>query len=373
MIHEGNVKYTGSSDKQYIILSYISKIANEKQVETVLAHLTDMGRDLIDADGCTLWLLDDKKNELWCRVSHGLKEIRIPITHGIAGSVARSGEAEIINDPYSDDRFDREVDKKTGYRTKSIIALPVRNGEDEIIGVYQAVNKKGNEKGFSEEDKELLLVASTYTGKQIESVMLREEIERTLREVTHTLAEAGEQRSKETGQHVKRVSEYSFLLGKLYGMDPKEAVLLKDASPLHDIGKIAVPDSVLLKPGKLTDDEREVMKNHTTLGYEILKGSERKLLKAASVVAYEHHEKWDGTGYPCGTKGEDIHLFGRITAIADVYDALSEERVYKAAWPLDKILVLFKEERGKHFDPTLARLFVENIDKFVEIHETYKD
>ncbi len=371
----GKEKAGVSSDRErlHIILKSISSIANERDVDKLLILLADMGRDLIGADACTLWLLDKRTDELWSRVSHGLKEVRIPASHGIAGYVARSGKPEIINDPYSDRRFDQNVDRQTGYRTRSIIALPINNSEGDIIGVFQAVNKITEDGGFTRQDLEHFLVAATYTGKQLESVLLQEEIETTQREIIFTLAETAELRSKETGNHVKRVAEYSRLLSTLVEMPESEAEILKLASPLHDIGKIAIPDSVLLKPGKLDAEEWEIMQTHTVMGYDMLKHSDRRILKAASIVAYEHHEKWDGTGYPRRTKGEEIHIYGRITAIADVFDALSSYRVYKPSWPMEKILTLFEEEKGRHFDPVLAALFIENFDKVLEIYETYKD
>ena len=368
-----NIRVSSDHERLHIILNYISKIANERDVDKLLILLADMGRDLIGADGCTLWLLDKEKGELWSRVSHGLKEVRIPSSHGIAGHVARSGEPEIINDPYADDRFDQNVDKQTGYRTRNIVALPIKNSDGEIIGVFQAVNKVTGDEIFTRQDLEHFLVAATYTGKQLDSVLLQEEIENTQREIIFTLAETAELRSKETGNHVKRVAEYSWLLAVLGGMADTEAEILKLASPLHDIGKIAIPDAVLLKPAKLNQEEWKIMQTHTTLGYDMLKHSERRILKAASIVACEHHEKWDGTGYPRKTKGEDIHLYGRITAIADVFDALSSHRVYKPAWPMEKILDLFAEEKEAHFDPVLVDLFMDHFDKMLEIYETYKD
>ena len=367
------IQETSDHQRLHIILNYISKIANERDVDKLLILLADMGRDLIGADGCTLWLLDKEKNELWSRVSHGLKEVRIPLSHGIAGSVARSGDPEIINNPYDDKRFDQNVDRQTGYRTRNIIALPIKNSDGEIIGVFQAVNKITEDGIFTEQDLEHFLVAATYTGKQLESVLLQEEIENTQREIIFTLAETAELRSKETGNHVKRVAEYSWLLAVLSGMPESEAEILKLASPLHDIGKIAIPDAVLLKPAKLSEEEWKIMKTHTILGHDMLKHSDRRILKAASIVAYEHHEKWNGTGYPRQTKGEDIHMYGRITAIADVFDALSSHRVYKTAWEMDKILGLFEEEKEAHFDPNLVDLFLNNFAKVLEIYEMYRD
>lgn len=202
---------------------------------------------------------------------------------------------------------------------------------------------------------------------------LHVELEDTQREIIYKLGEIGETRSKETGNHVKRVAEYSKLLAMKLNLPQNEINILFSASPMHDIGKIGIPDSILNKPAKLEKDEWEVMKTHAEIGYNILRYSKRPILKAAALVSYTHHEKWDGSGYPLGLKGEDIHIFGRITAIADVFDALGSSRTYKQAWPLEKILELFKEERGKHFDPTLIDIFFDNLDEFLEIKDKYKD
>ena len=202
---------------------------------------------------------------------------------------------------------------------------------------------------------------------------LNEEIQSTQKEIIYKMGEIGETRSKETGNHVKRVAEYSRLLALLWGMDKKEANNLLIASPMHDIGKVGIPDSILKKTGKLTEDEFEIMKEHSLIGYNILKDSKRDILKAAAIVAKEHHEKWDGTGYPFGLKGENIHIYGRITAIADVFDALGSERCYKEAWEDEKIFGLFQKEKAKHFDPNLIDLFFKNINSFIEIRNKYKD
>lgn len=220
--------------------------------------------------------------------------------------------------------------------------------------------------------------------KQIESVLiyatditeimdLNEEIEKTQKEIIYTMGEIGETRSKETGNHVKRVAQYSELLAVLYGLSSEDAKKLKMASPMHDIGKVGIPDSILNKPGRHTAQEFGVMKTHAQLGYDMLKNSDRPIIKAAAIVAGEHHEKFNGTGYPNGLKGEDIHIFGRITAVADVFDALGSKRVYKDAWELADILELFKNERGKHFDPKLVDLFFDNLDDFLVIRDKYTD
>jgi len=202
---------------------------------------------------------------------------------------------------------------------------------------------------------------------------LHKEIEETQKEVIYKMGEIGETRSKETGNHVKRVAEYSRLLAILYGIDKEKANILFTASPMHDIGKVGIPDSILKKPGRLTKEEFEIMKTHVEIGYNILKGSTREVLQTAAIVANEHHEKWDGSGYPQGLKDENIHIFGRITALADVFDALGSERCYKEAWKDEEIFKLLKEESGKHFDPKLIELFFDNFEKFDEIRKKYKD
>ena len=209
--------------------------------------------------------------------------------------------------------------------------------------------------------------------KLLEVESLSHEIEETQKEVVLTMGAIGESRSKETGNHVKRVAGYSKILALAYGMDENEAEMLKQASPMHDIGKIAIPDAILNKPGKLTEDEYIIMEEHAQLGYEMLKYSKRPLLLTAATVAYEHHEKYDGTGYPQGLKGEDIHIYGRITAIADVFDALGSDRVYKKAWEDKRIFDLFRSERAKHFDPDLIDLFFDNVEEIISVREAYRD
>ncbi len=356
-----------------IIFKYVVQIANERNVDKLLISLADMGRDLVSADRCTVWLIDKKNNTLWTKVAHGVDRIVIPLTAGIAGYVARTGEGIFINDAYSDPRFDQQVDKETGYHTRNILALPIEDSNGEIMGVYQAINKMTGNRKFTLKDEEHLLLAASYTSKQLEAFALQEEIKQTQREIIMTLAETGEMRSKETGNHVKRVARYSEIIGRKYGLSDHDLDILRDASPMHDIGKIAIPDSILLKNGILTDKEREEMKKHTTLGYEMLKHSERELIKAAAVVAYQHHEKWDGTGYPEGIQGDSIHIFGRITAIADVYDALVCRRVYKDPWPMSKILDLFEQEKGKHFDPDLIDVFFEVKDDLYKVSVALSD
>jgi PAS domain S-box-containing protein len=206
-----------------------------------------------------------------------------------------------------------------------------------------------------------------------EDITANKDIEDIQKEIIFTVGSIGESRSKETGNHVRRVAEYSNLLAILSGLSEEECEILRQASPMHDIGKVATPDSILNKPGPLDDAEMIVMKTHAEKGYEMLKTSERPLLKTAAIVALEHHEKWDGTGYPNALKAQEISIYGRITALADVFDALGSDRCYKKAWSDEEIFQYFKEQKGKHFDPKLVELFFDNLELFLEIREQYKD
>jgi len=200
---------------------------------------------------------------------------------------------------------------------------------------------------------------------------LNNEIEDTLRETIFTMGVIEERRSKETKNHTKRVTEYSKLIATKLGLTHRDIELIGSAAPLHDIGKLGISDEILFKPGKLSKKEFEAMQNHSAIGYSMLAHSERDVLRAAALIAHQHHEKWDGTGYPWGLKGEAIHIYGRIVALSDVYDALLSERDYKAAWPLDDVVEWIEQESARHFDPHLVTIMVDSIDEFVAIGKQY--
>lgn len=224
---------------------------------------------------------------------------------------------------------------------------------------------------LDELDKKLIRIFCANVQVAYENVVLSQEIEGTQKEIIYTLGELAEVRSSETGYHVKRVSEYCRLLAELAGMEQRDVEIVRLASPMHDIGKVAIPDAILNKPGPLTREEYEVMKTHTIYAQEMLGVSNREIMKAATTIALQHHEKYDGTGYPRGLKGEAIHIYARITAIADVFDALGNNRSYRKAWTMDAILAMFRKERGTHFDPLLVDLFLENFEAFDMIRRAF--
>ena len=225
----------------------------------------------------------------------------------------------------------------------------------------------------NENQKRLIELFSQNVQIAYENVQLQHEIEDTQREIVYRLSEAVEQRSIETGNHVKRVAFICYDLAKAYGLSDTEAEKLMFASPLHDVGKVGIPDGILNKPMKLQEHEWEVMKTHSSIGYEILKNSKRAIIQAGAIIARDHHEKWDGTGYPAGKAGEDIHVYGRIAAIADVYDALRHRRCYKSAWTQEAAMEKIISESGKQFEPALVEILKSRVDKIEAILQKYPD
>jgi putative two-component system response regulator len=214
----------------------------------------------------------------------------------------------------------------------------------------------------------------SYSKTILNTVELRnQELKESQEEIIECLGYAAEFRDSETGMHTIRVGHYAQCLAKAMGMSDAEAEHLLYAAPMHDVGKIGIPDKILLKPGRLDGKEWETMKQHTTIGEKILSRSKNTLLQQAGIIAINHHEKWDGTGYPNGLKGTDIHLYGRIVAIVDVFDALTMERPYKKAWSTESALELIKGQSGKHFDPSLVELFINSLPAILEIKDTYTD
>ncbi len=232
--------------------------------------------------------------------------------------------------------------------------------------VEVTINPIVNHKG---EIEEFIAIRNDVT----ELIELQQEIQNTQRDLVYKLGEIGETRSKETGFHVKRVAKYSEILAFHYGLSEEEITNLTNASPMHDIGKIAIPDHILNKAGKLTESEWEIMQTHAEIGYSLFKDSNKALLQTAAIISYEHHEKYDGSGYPRRLKGEAIDIKARITALADVFDALGSQRCYKKAWEDEKTFAYIKEESGKHFDPKLVSIFFEHLEEFLEIRERYSD
>lgn len=361
-------------------------IASIRNEQDLLDYVLRAALERVDATRGSLMLVSADGRHLEVARSVGLPDgmarKMTAISSSISGWVAENVRPllvdNIIDNP---DVAARSLNLKAG----SFISVPLErkaapidresfanDSLPQVIAVLNVTDKRGGG-AFADSDLKVLSILANHAAAALENVHLIRDIEDGQREIVFTLGEITETRSRETGNHVKRVAEYSKVLGVNFGLRPAEAEVLRLAAPLHDVGKVGIPDAILNKPGKLTPEEYDIMKTHAQIGYDMLKVTKGRVLQAAALIAHQHHERFDGKGYPRGLAGNDIHLYGRISGIADVFDALGSERVYKKAWPLEDILKLFREERGKHFDPEVLDVFFANLDEILAIRDALPD
>lgn len=393
------------------------EITEVKDVDVLLERLLREARALVNADAGSIYIKEGNKLKFSYtqndtqekRLQPGKKLIyatfSVPIDmHSICGAVAHTGETLNIPDvykltsglPYS---FNKSYDDLSGYRTRSMLTFPLKTNQGEIIGVLQLINgkdAKGKVIPFRKKDQPLILYFANMAAVAIERAQM------TRAMILRTISMAELRDPKETGAHVNRVAAYAVSLYEAWAGKngvSREAIeknrdILRMAAMLHDVGKVAIADAILKKPGPLDDAEREAMKRHTLMGARLFHDRFSAFDEAAAVVAINHHEKWDGTGYPghvnpCdggalpgfarrdGTprpkKGEEIPVFGRLVALADVYDALSSKRTYKERWEEARVLEVIQTASGKSFDPTMVETFFANLDTIRSIAERYPD
>ncbi|MGL4369319.1 MAG: HD domain-containing phosphohydrolase, partial [Spirochaetota bacterium] len=235
-----------------------------------------------------------------------------------------------------------------------------KNGTENIVYLERSED-------MNDWEKDLIDIFCSNVAIAYENIYLNLELEESQKEIIITLGEIVDSRSKETQNHVKRVGQYCRFFGERSGLGDAETEILEIASALHDIGKLAVPDAILSKPGKLTADEFHQIKKHAMVGGEMLRFSKRNILKPAALIALQHHERFDGSGYPMGLKGGEIDLYSRITAVADVFDALTTDRVYRKALPINEVVSYFEKERGGQFDPVIVDILLSNINEIAEM------
>lgn len=317
----------------------------------------EAAQKLTDAEAGSLLLIDRNTGELFFEVALGdkgkkLKQIRLKKGEGIAGWVAEKGEPVIIHDVQSDPRFFRDADTKSKFVTRDMICVPVKT-KDKIIGVLQTINKRSG--SFNNEDMEILSALANQVAVAIENANLYEELRDTFHGTAEALAETIEKRDPYTGGHTKRVMNYSLAIGRMMKLSISEAENLKLSAILHDIGKIGVRDSVLLKEGRLDTAELEAMNMHPKYGSEIL--GHVKQLKDVIPGMRGHHEKYDGTGYPDGLKADEIPLTARIIAVADTFDAMTTDRPYRKALTAEAAFEELKKFAGRQFDPSVVEAF----------------
>lgn len=351
-----------AEEKLNLLVEFGTRISCEIRLDKLLDIIAQQITKMLDVGRCTIYLKDVEKNELWSKIAQGRglehTEIRVPLNgNGVISICARTGETINLPNAYEDPRFCMDVDMVTDFRTHTLLAVPLKNNSGRVLGVFQVANKSdGNP--FDKKDEGILLLLATLASSAIEIAKLYQDVHVAQLETIYRLAVTAEYRDQQdTRAHLKNISIISYLLALALGMTRKEAELIKNASPLHDIGKVALADNILLKPGKLTPEEFEIMKSHTVYGGRILEGAHSKILQIAHKMSLYHHEKWNGSGYPKGLKGEEIPIEARIVTVADVFDALCMFRVYKKAWKTDDAYAYILEESGKSFDPHIVAAF----------------
>lgn len=355
-------------DEALLALLEVGKsIAVETNIDTLLETIAKQIQNALGADRCTVFLLDKEKNELWSKVALGLEkeEIRFSIDKGLAGHVLKTGEVVNIKNAYESLYFNKEIDLKTGYKTKNILCMPIRNLSHQILGVFQVLNK--HEGDFTKKDEELLTAIGASAGIALENANLFNEQKKLIEEqkklfssFINTLSASIDARDKITSGHSKRVTAYACLICDKLNLDTNEKEIIKNASLLHDIGKIGIKDSVLQKEGKLTKEEYDHIKQHVIFTHDILINVySSKNFKDVALIASSHHEKFDGSGYFKGLKGEKIPLGGRILAICDVFDAITSKRHYRNKMDIVDALKIIKDGSNSHFDEKLVKVFME--------------
>lgn len=356
-------------------------------INVLLKVIAEETKIAIQADRCTVFMYDKEKNELWSKVALGMdsQEIRFPADRGLAGYVVKTGEPLNIPDAYNDSRFNPDIDKETGYRTKTILCMPIKNNNKEIIGAFQVLNKLNGV--FTKGDEDLLAAIGGSASIALENAQLFEQQKELYKEQKElfesfidTLATSIDARDKITAGHSSRVKLYSMLLVDELGCDEKFKELVEKAAILHDIGKIGIRDSVLQKEGKLTDDEYKHIQEHVRITHDILEKIHMSQdFKTITEIACSHHEKYDGSGYYRHLSGENIPYGGRILAVADVFDAITSKRHYRDKMPIQNVIDILLSGKDKHFDGNLVDTFLKiSVDKIIRVfltenHSCFKD
>jgi len=354
-----------------LILDVTRRLMSETDLTALLRLMAEATRTLLDCDRATVFIVDQDKGEVWSKVALGTGEIRFPIGRGIAGSVAASGETINIPDAYADPRFNPEPDRQSGYKTQSLLTFPMTGHDGRVIGVFQAINKRGGP--FSADDEETLGSLGSSAAVALENAQLVEAQKQLWVSLVETLAVTVDARDQQTAGHSRRVTRYAEVIAAAMGLSAAEVERVRTAGLLHDYGKIAVRDRFLQKAGKLDDAEFAYMKAHAEKTGEFLEHLRFPPdMRDVPLMAAQHHERMDGKGYPMGLSGEQIHMGARIVAAADVFDALTAPRYYKPAYPIEKTLEIMDGMGGNHLDTAVLAAVHSALPKLLETLEELK-
>lgn len=364
-------------------------LSSERNWQTLLNKILTEARAFTRAEGGSLYIREKdqlrfmvSQNELLGRDRTYRKvnfvQNTLPLTQqSIAGYVAIHGKLLNIPDVYeiSADapyRQNRDYDRQNQYQTRSMLCVPMQDSGGSTIGVLALINARDehdNIVAFDPQYESLILCLASQAGVAIKNTRLTQQLEDAYLDTVIRLSVAAECREHDIAGHLQRMSVYSAILAEELGLSAEEVENIRYASPMHDVGKIGIPDAILLKPGKLDSTEYEIMKQHTVYGKKILSNGTSRIIQLSEEIAYTHHEKYDGTGYPQGLKGEQIPLSGRIVALADVFDALASKRAYKNAWKLGSVIDYVREHSGTHFDPQVTAAFERRLADFLQVRE----
>lgn len=372
-------KNSGKRDPLIALIKIGQAVSAETDINVLLKVIAEETKAAIQADRCSVFLYDKKNNELWSKVALGMdsSEIRFPADKGLAGHVVNTGQTINIKDAYLDNRFNKEIDLQTGYKTKTILCMPIKNLNQEIIGAFQVLNKLNGT--FTEEDEDLLIAIGSNAGIALENAQLFKKQQEMLIEQKQvfesfidTLAASIDARDKITSGHSTRVRLYSGIIARELQLGDKMIEIIEKAATLHDIGKIGIRDSVLQKEGKLTDEEYKHIQEHVEITHNILEKIHMSDdFKIVTEIACSHHEKYNGMGYYRHLKGEEIHLGGRILAVSDVFDAITSKRHYRDKMPIINVIEILLKDSGSHFDKKIVDTFLAaSTDKIVEVFLT---
>ncbi len=372
-------------------------LSAERNLERLLQLIVTEAQTLTRAEGVSLYLRQG--NQLYFKITQNhllaqnrpdsqddlLKSFSLPLhdstNPSIVSHVVNTGQTLNLADVYrlpqnTPYQFNDAFDRATGYLSTSMLTVPMLDLDGEALGALQLVNHRseaGLHRSFPELETSVAESLASQAAIAYKNILLEDRLRESYRNTIHRLSAAAEYRDPETGDHLVRMSHYCRIIAKHLGFSQERQELLFDASPMHDVGKLGIPDVILLKPGRFNLEEREVMMRHSQIGADILGNSDSELLRTSAVIALSHHEKYDGSGYPKGLRGEEIPIEGRIIALADVFDALSSKRVYKEAWAIEAVLVKIQEDTGSHFDPMVVAAFFEGLTEILEIQACYSN
>jgi putative nucleotidyltransferase with HDIG domain len=341
-------------------------LSSTLELAQVLHLIIDKAVEMLECEAGSILLCNKEENCLIFSASTSadsktLSQIQIPLTDSLAGTIFSKNVHLVVNNVDQDIRHNASVAAQIQFHTRSLLGVPMRI-QDRVTGVLEALNKKEGE--FTEEDVKILTAIASQAAVAIENAQLVEALQESYESTLEGWAAALDLRDKETEGHSQRVTLLAVQLAQGMGMSKEDVSYLRQGALLHDIGKMGVPDRILHKNGPLTGEEQSIMRQHPVNAYKMLYPIAH--LRPALDIPYCHHEKWDGTGYPRGLKGEEIPLPARIFTLVDVWDALRSNRPYRNAWPVKKTIAYLQQEAGTSFDPNIVKRFVEIIPSLLE-------